>query len=154
VIASATGRHRSRISKFMGATCKLRDAPDYSGGLGSIGNFRFQLYPCAKPYARRPRVSRPFFGVPVGRIRLNAFGRQVYLGCHVEAVESVISSLTDAIEGNVMVSRCEPTATRRGTDVSYGVVSCLRFQTHITPLQPTNRSEWADVRSMPCLGLF
>lgn len=59
------------------------------------------------------------FHVPLGRIRLNAFGRQVYLGQGVHALLDAIASLSaDLTNGNVR-SVGTPAANRRGADMMF-----------------------------------
>jgi hypothetical protein len=58
----------------------------------------------------------PFFNVPLGRIRLNAFGRQVYLGRTVEELASAVASITAEIGNGALRPVGSPAHERRGAD--------------------------------------
>jgi hypothetical protein len=55
--------------------------------------------------------------LPIGRIRLQAYGRNVYLGKIVKAVHDVISELTNAIEGGLVRAVGSPAVGRNGGDI-------------------------------------
>jgi len=57
--------------------------------------------------------------VPLGRVRLNAFGRQVYLGRTVQALASAVLALATDIESGAMWPVGPPALERRGADVLY-----------------------------------
>jgi hypothetical protein len=57
------------------------------------------------------------FDVPMGRIRLNAFGRQVYLGRTVSALLAAASELSTEISKNTVRPVDTPALERRGADV-------------------------------------
>jgi len=59
------------------------------------------------------------FEVPAGRIRLNAFGRQVYLGRTVQALVSAVEALAQDIATGTMRPVGTPALERRGADVVY-----------------------------------
>jgi hypothetical protein len=59
------------------------------------------------------------FNVPPGRVRLNAFGRQVYLGRTVEAILSATTSLVAEISSGGLRPVGQPAADRRGADAIY-----------------------------------
>lgn len=66
------------------------------------------------------------FDVPIGHIRLNAFGRQVYLGRTVTALLSAVSELTTEIRKGALRPRDTPALERRGADVIFeGYVEVL-----------------------------
>ncbi|MGH7551918.1 MAG: hypothetical protein ACREMQ_02695, partial [Longimicrobiales bacterium] len=56
------------------------------------------------------------FPVPLGRIRLNAFGRQVYLGRIVHVMSDAIERLSDDIRAGAMRPVGSPATERRGAD--------------------------------------
>jgi hypothetical protein len=57
--------------------------------------------------------------VPDGRIRLNAFGKRLYLGCALAAVVAATHSLSADIDGKVMLPRGTPATSRRGADAIF-----------------------------------
>jgi len=59
------------------------------------------------------------FPVPDGRLSLNAFGRQVYLGRTVKALEVVVSALATDISSGALRPVEPPAMDRRGADVVY-----------------------------------
>jgi hypothetical protein len=59
------------------------------------------------------------FPVPPGRVRLNAFGRQVYLGRIVSALIDASRELTAEIQDARVRPQGEPATERRGSDVIY-----------------------------------
>jgi hypothetical protein len=59
------------------------------------------------------------FEVPTGRVRLNAFGRQVYLGRTVQALASAVETLAGDIASGAMRPVGTPALERRGADVVY-----------------------------------
>lgn len=60
------------------------------------------------------------FNVPSGRIRLNAFGRRVYLGKCVLATAEVVKHLTDQLKADAVRPVGEPATDRRGADSVIG----------------------------------
>jgi hypothetical protein len=58
------------------------------------------------------------FSVPPGRIRLNAFGVQVYLGRTVAAIAEAVDHLSSAITNGTMKPVGEPDTERRGADTA------------------------------------
>lgn len=59
------------------------------------------------------------FSVPPGRVRLNAFGQQVYLGRTVEALREAVVKLEGDIESGVVRPVGPPATDRRGADIVY-----------------------------------
>ncbi len=59
------------------------------------------------------------FEVPAGRVRLNAFGRQAYLGRTVQALASAVEALAGEISCAAMRPADTPALERRGSDVVY-----------------------------------
>jgi hypothetical protein len=59
------------------------------------------------------------FPVPPGRVRLNAFGRGVYLGRTVHALILAISEIGNEISNGTLRAIGEPALERRGADVVY-----------------------------------
>jgi hypothetical protein len=57
------------------------------------------------------------FDVPIGRVRLNAFGHQVYLGRTVQALITAIHELTNEVASNSLRPVGEPALERRGADI-------------------------------------
>jgi hypothetical protein len=61
------------------------------------------------------------FPVPAGRVRLNAFGRQVYLGRTVKALEAAVSALAADIASGALRPIGPPALERRGADVVWAL---------------------------------
>jgi hypothetical protein len=59
------------------------------------------------------------FEVPPGRVRLNAFSRQVYLGRIVEEMRKAVASLVGEIDAGSMRPVGQPATERRGADIVY-----------------------------------
>jgi hypothetical protein len=57
--------------------------------------------------------------VPMGRIRLNAFGRRIYLGRMVEALAAGAHQLASEINDGTMSPIGDPAVERRGADAVY-----------------------------------
>ena len=57
------------------------------------------------------------FSVPIGRVRLNAFGQEVHLGRTARALISAASDLASEIESGALRPVGEPAKERRGADV-------------------------------------
>lgn len=57
------------------------------------------------------------FPVPEGRIRLNAFGRQVYLDRAIEAVREAVGELVLELENGSVLPRNTPAVDRQGSDL-------------------------------------
>ena len=71
------------------------------------------------------------YTVHPGRIRLNAFGRQVYLGRIVEAVADAVRELAAEIEGGNIRSVDAPASDRGGSDrVMAGAIEVARLLNH------------------------
>ncbi len=86
-----------------------------SGGSEYVGDQFAFIGPAELPYA-----------VPVGRIRLNAFGRQVYLGRMVDGLSDAISHLSDDIRSGTMRAVGTPATERRSADtVIEGAIEVL-----------------------------
>src|SRR5205823_1295995 len=92
------------------------------------------------------------FDVPIGRVRLNAFGRNVYLGRTVNALMSATSDLTEEIRNGSMRAFGQPASDRRGADlVSEGWMEVVvkidrttksRSNAEPTePIEPPNRNQ-------------
>lgn len=79
-----------------------------TGGSDFVGDEWFFIGPVQLP-----------FEVPPGRVRLNAFGCQVYLGRLVREIDSAIASLTAEIESGAMRAVGLPATERRGADIVY-----------------------------------
>ncbi|HET7287385.1 MAG TPA: hypothetical protein VFI71_07940, partial [Pyrinomonadaceae bacterium] len=57
------------------------------------------------------------FEVPPGRVRLNAFGRQVYLGRSVDAISEAVEEIAAEITSGNLRSMGTPASDRRGADM-------------------------------------
>lgn len=69
--------------------------------------------------------------VPAGRIRLNAFGRSVYLGQCVEAAAEVVQRIGDQLKAGAVRTVGSPATDRSGADsVVSGVVEVLYGSSH------------------------
>lgn len=71
------------------------------------------------------------FAVPMGRIRLNAFGRRIYIGRMVQALAEAAHKLATEINNGTMRPRGDPAVERRGADIVYEArleVAILREQ--------------------------
>jgi hypothetical protein len=77
-----------------------------SAGSDCVGDEWFFIGPLRLPIS-----------VPAGRIRLNAFGRQVYLGHTVMSIAEAVRMLEDEIRDNRMRPMDIPATNRRGADV-------------------------------------
>lgn len=74
-------------------------------------------------------VSLPF-QVPSGRIRLNAFGRKVYLGRTVEALRYATSCLATEITSGTVKAEGAPERERKGTDML--VEACIQVEVPVS----------------------
>jgi hypothetical protein len=75
------------------------------GGSEYVGDKFFFIGPAELPYS-----------VPAGRIRLNAFGRQVYLGRTVHCLAEAVEHLCGDIRSGAMRAIGSPATERRGAD--------------------------------------
>ena len=74
------------------------------------------------------------FAVPMSRVRLNAFGRQVYLARTVESLASAVSALSEEIASDVVRPVGDPALERRGADAVYaGTIEVVRPTSSIRP---------------------
>ncbi len=55
--------------------------------------------------------------LPFGRIRLNAYGKEVYLGRSVKAVHDVVAALAEVLQKGTVKARGNPAVGRNGGDV-------------------------------------
>lgn len=63
--------------------------------------------------------NKRLFHVPLGRIRLNAFGRQIYLGQGVRALLDAIAALSIELANGNVKPIGTPASNRRGIDVMF-----------------------------------
>lgn len=61
--------------------------------------------------------ANPGFPLPLGHIRLNAFGQTVYLGRTVNAIAEVMGHLSEHIVSGKMRASGTPAHERRGADI-------------------------------------
>lgn len=78
-----------------------------AAGSDYVGDNFLYIGPATLPYS-----------VPSSRIRLNAFGHQVYLGRVLSALSVAVSEVANAISEGTMRAIGEPALERRGADMS------------------------------------
>jgi hypothetical protein len=85
------------------------------------------------------------FAAPISRVRLNAFGRQVYLARTVEALMTAVSALSEEIANGVVRPRGDPALERRGADAAYAgtVEVMLRSQQLIDQQSPATNDDFS-----------
>lgn len=67
------------------------------------------------------------FRVLKGRIRLNAFGREIYLGRLIFAIHSAMKSLEDVLENHQVRPEGIPAPERRGADLSLNAMIMVEY---------------------------